>query len=236
VNKTERMYALVEELRAVSPRARSSSWLSRRFEVSTRTIERDLVALQQAGVPIWATNGRRGGYALDATMTLPPLNFTPSEAAALVVAMAVAGPNPLGQAAHSGLRKIVAAMSPAARRGAAELVRRIRVPADGAALPAGRVSATVVGALADRRLLEIAYVDRIGAVTDRRIEPAGLLAVDRRWYLAAWCRLRDGQRAFRLDRIQRAEMCLETAPDRPDISSDCDMPFPLRALAIEAQV
>jgi predicted DNA-binding transcriptional regulator YafY len=139
MNKTERMYALVEEL-------------ARRFEVSTRTIERDLAALQQAGVPIWATNGRRGGYSLDATMTLPPLNFTPSEAAALVVAMAVAGPTPLGQAARSGLSKIVAAMPPAARRGAAELVQRILIPDGGPEIPAGQASATVVGALADRRV------------------------------------------------------------------------------------
>lgn len=148
MNKTERMYALVEELRAVAPRARSAAWLARRFEVSSRTIERDLSALQQAGVPIWATNGRRGGYCLDATMTLPPLNFTPDEAVA--VALAMAGPTPLGEAARSGLAKIVAAMSPAARRGAAALVRRIRVPETGAALPAGRVPAAVVRALADR--------------------------------------------------------------------------------------
>lgn len=234
MNKTERMYALVEELRAIAPRARSSSWLARRFEVSTRTIERDLAALQQAGVPIWATNGRSGGYSLDATMTLPPLNFTPSEAAALVVAMAVAGPTPLGQAARSGLGKIVAAMSPAARRGAAELVRRIRVPEHGPVIPAGRMSATVVGALADRRVLEIDYVDRFGAVTSRCVEPTGLLTVDGRWYVAAWCRLRVSHRAFRLDRIRLATPRLETAPDRSDAAWDCDVPVPLRQLAIEA--
>ena len=234
MNKTERMYALVEELRAVAPRARSSSWLARRFEVSTRTIERDLAALQQAGVPIWATGGRRGGYSLDARMTLPPLNFTPSEAAALVVAMAVAGPNPLGQAARSGLGKIVAAMSPAARRVAAELVRRIRVPDAAPELPAGRVPATVVGALADRRVLDIQYVDRFGGATSRCIEPTELITVGGHWYLVAWCRLRDGHRAFRLDRIQMATVRIENAAERTDSDWDCDVPVPLRQLAIEA--
>jgi predicted DNA-binding transcriptional regulator YafY len=228
------MYALVEELRAIAPRARSSSWLARRFEVSTRTIERDLAALLQAGVPIWATNGRRGGYSLDTRMTLPPLNFTPSEAAAIAVAMAVAGPTPLGEAAHTGLAKIVAAMSPSARRGAAELVRRIRVPEQPPTMPADRISSTVVGALAGRRLLEIAYVDRSGVGTSRLIEPAGLLAIDPHWYLAAWCRLRTGNRAFRLDRIRLATPLLETAPDRADAGWECDVPVPLRPLAIEA--
>jgi len=88
MNRTDRLYALVEELRAVAPRVRSVRWLAQRFEVHARTIERDLSALQQAGVPIWATPGRHGGYALDPRMSLPPLNFTPAEAAAIAVAMA----------------------------------------------------------------------------------------------------------------------------------------------------
>lgn len=234
MNKTERMYAVVEELRAVAPRARSAVWLAGRFEVSTRTIERDLSALQQAGVPIWATNGRRGGYVLDATMSLPPLNFTPDEAAALAVALAVAGPSPLGEAARSGLQKIVAAMSPAARRGAAALVGRIRVPELGTELPAGRAPAEVVRALADQRLLEIEYVDRLGVVTSRSVDPIGLMTVARYWYLVAWCRLRGDSRAFRLDRIRRATVHLEPAAGRPDLGWDCDAPVRLRELAIGA--
>lgn len=45
MNRTDRLYALVEELRAVSPRRRSARWLAERFEVSVRTVERDLSAL-----------------------------------------------------------------------------------------------------------------------------------------------------------------------------------------------
>jgi predicted DNA-binding transcriptional regulator YafY len=233
VNKTERMYALVEELRAVSPRPRSSTWLAGRFEVSSRTIERDLAALQQAGVPIWAAAGRRGGYSLDADMTLPPLNFTPSEAVAIAVALAVAGPTPLAQACRSGLGKIVAAMSPAARRGAVELIRRIRVPEGGAGEAAGPIPPTVVRALADRRVLEIDYVDRDGVATHRTIEPVGLVTIERHWYLVAWCRLRAGHRAFRLDRVRSATVRLEPTPAREVEDWDCGAPAGLREPAIE---
>ena len=45
MNRTDRLYALVEELRAVSPPRRSARWLAERFEVSVRTVERDLSAL-----------------------------------------------------------------------------------------------------------------------------------------------------------------------------------------------
>src|SRR5262245_66060665 len=74
VNRTDRLYALVEELRAVAPRPRSARQLAARYEVSTRTIERDILALQEAGVPIYAETGRCGGYVVDKALTPPTLN------------------------------------------------------------------------------------------------------------------------------------------------------------------
>jgi hypothetical protein len=61
MNRTDRLYALVEDLRATAPRARGACRLAERFEVSVRTIQRDILALQEAGVPIWATPGPAGG-------------------------------------------------------------------------------------------------------------------------------------------------------------------------------
>ena len=81
MNRTDRLYALVDELRAIAPRARTARQMAGRFEVSVRTIGRDLDALQQAGVPIYATPGPGGGYAIDKDHTLPPVNFTPGVAA-----------------------------------------------------------------------------------------------------------------------------------------------------------
>lgn len=72
MNRTDRLYALVEELRARAPRPLRASELADYFEVSTRTIERDLLALQEAGVPIWEQPGPGGGYGLNPNTTLPP--------------------------------------------------------------------------------------------------------------------------------------------------------------------
>ena len=52
-----------------------------------RTVERDINALQQSGVPIYAEPGRTGGYCLDKARTLPPVNLTPGEAVAMAVAL-----------------------------------------------------------------------------------------------------------------------------------------------------
>ena len=87
MNRLDRLYALVEELRAAGSLGRSAPRLAERFEVSVRTIERDILALQEAGVPVSAQLGRRGGYVLDRSMTLPPLNFTPAEAVAMAVGL-----------------------------------------------------------------------------------------------------------------------------------------------------
>src|SRR2546430_14859609 len=128
MNRTDRLYAIAEVLRATAPRARSARELAERFEVSARTIERDISSLQQSGVPIWATPGPGGGYSVDPSMSLPPMNFSADEATAIAVALAASGPIPFGDAARSALRKLVAAMSAANREGARELVARIHLP------------------------------------------------------------------------------------------------------------
>ncbi len=224
MNRTDRLYALVEELRAVTPRARSARRLAEHFEVSTRTIERDIAALQQAGVPIWATSGPGGGYSLDPQTTLPPLNFSPSEAAAIALALAASGSIPFGDAARAALRKVTAAMSAASREGAHALLDRIRLlQRDGlAATPALRV---VERALLDHRVVRVDYQDKHGDVTcGRLVEPLGFVLGQQHTYLLGWCRLRNGPRAFRLDRIRHAAITAEPAPrDQP---ADVDRGLP----------
>ncbi len=87
----------------MAPRPPSAAWLARRFEVTAGTIERDLDGLRQAGVPIWAEAGRRGGYTLDREQTLPPLALTADEALALSVALRAVATSPFADhARHAG--------------------------------------------------------------------------------------------------------------------------------------
>lgn len=209
MNRTDRLYALVEELRAVAPRTRSARQLAERFEVSTRTIERDLSALQAAGVPVYAEPGRRGGYTVDPATTLPPLNVTAEEAMAVAVALAAIGGGPFHGPARSALRKVVAAMPPAAAARAREWTGLVRLVVDdgiagGGGGPADRVLATVRRATLRGEVLRLHYGDRDGVRTEREVEPALLLAGPRGWYLVGHCRLRGDGRAFRLDRVADA--------------------------------
>jgi predicted DNA-binding transcriptional regulator YafY len=217
VNRTDRLYGLVEELRAVSPRPRSARWLAERFEVSTRTIERDLSALQQTGVPIWAEPGRTGGYCLDATHTLAPLSFTVDEALAMTIALGMLSTSPFRAATTSALRKVVAVMDDRRLAETASLASRVHLLDDDSErhTPSALATAVRVG-----QVLRIRYRDRDGAETERDIEPMGYVGSGRDWYLVAWCRLRDGIRAFRGDRVVSAEPTGETPPRRPLTARD----------------
>ncbi|GAA4219877.1 putative DNA-binding transcriptional regulator YafY [Streptosporangium album] len=214
MDRTDRLYALAEELRAISPRFRSARELAARFEVSVRTVERDISALQRSGVPIYAEPGRRGCYVLDRSMSLPPLNFTPAEAVAVATALERSGNDPLALHAHSALRKLTAALSPSKGTGEGEPLAPARAAAEPEPYP--RVSRVIELALLHRRVLRIEYEDRKGRTTTREVEPA--IFVGGRgghWYLVGLCRLRQDARIFRLDRVRWAEETAEVSPEHP---------------------
>jgi predicted DNA-binding transcriptional regulator YafY len=222
VNRTDRLYALVEELRAVAPRPRSARWLAGRFEVSARTVERDISALQQAGVPVYAEPGRTGGYCLDKARTLPPVNLTPAEAVAMAVALRRLAGTPFQASAGTALRKLVAAMQVDDAAAARDLAGRIHLLGEADATPA--VPRMVADALSARRVLRIAYVDRAGATTTREIEPLGYVGRASVWYLMAWCRLRGAVRPFRTDRITSISVTAEVPAPRALRREDLDIP------------
>jgi predicted DNA-binding transcriptional regulator YafY len=223
VNRTDRLYALVEELRAVAPRPRSARWLAGRFEVSVRTVERDLSALQQSGVPIYAEPGRTGGYCLDKARTLPPVNVTPGEAVAMAVALRRLEGTPFQANAGSALRKLVAAMQENDATAARDLAGRVHLVGDPSTTPS--VPRMVADALQTRRVLRIGYRDRLGATSGREIEPLCYVGTASHWCLVAWCRLREDLRAFRTDRITWVSVTAKVPPPRPLRIEDLDIPY-----------
>src|SRR5262245_45552183 len=79
MNRIDRLFAILLKLQGKSPI--TSLDLARSFEVSQRTVYRDIAALSEMGVPVVALPGE--GYTLMEGFYLPPLVFTPSEATAL---------------------------------------------------------------------------------------------------------------------------------------------------------
>ena len=234
VNRTDRLFAIREELRRAGRAGTTGARLARLFEVSERTIKRDISALQQAGAPIWAQAGPGGGYVLDASASLPPVNFTPTQAVAMAVALATLPPgSPFAVDAAAARAKLWDTLGDRDRHRAERLSARVwtRAPASGgrgsevadgvapgAVVPSPGVLRAVEQALGDERVLAIAYSGRDGAATQRTVEPILLAHTGGRWYLVAWCRLRTAIRWFRLDRIADAHLTAERYVPRDVVS------------------
>jgi predicted DNA-binding transcriptional regulator YafY len=208
MQRTKRLFALAEYLRGRRTGV-TAEVLAERFGVTVRTIYRDLDALREASMPLAAERGRGGGYALDRSYSLPPVNFTAREAALLVALGRHAIETrllPFTETLESGLDKVRAALSTSAQR---ELLTRLEelsfhgVPA----LPSKKaVRAAVERAWFERQPLNITYVDGnfIQTTRDLRIES---VSMDRHETRIDAVDLASGERRqFRLDRIERAEV------------------------------
>lgn len=208
MKRTQRLFALAEHLRARRTGVTAEA-LAERFGVTVRTIYRDLDALRDASLPVAAERGRGGGYALDRSYSLPPVNFTAREAAVLVAVGRHAIDLrlvPFEETLSSALDKVRAALSTSAQR---ELLARldelsfVGVPA----LPSKRgVRAAVERAWFEQAALRITYVDREHVQTTRAIRVASVVMDGHQTRLVAIDLASGERRELRLDRIERAEV------------------------------
>ena len=131
----------------------------------------------------------------------------------------------LNLATHAGrtaLQKILAVLREVDAEGTRELAARVRLFDDGAS---GNRSANVVErAIVEQRVVEIHYADKAEQFTVRTLEPVAVLGVQPYWYVWGYCRLREDERAFRLDRIRSATLLDERVPDRGLDPSAIELP------------
>ncbi len=208
MRRTERLFALTEYLRGRRTGVTAGA-LAERFGVTERTMFRDLDALRAAALPLLADRGRGGGYALDRSYSLPPVNFTPREAALLVALGRFAIDMrllPFTEALESALDKVRSALSTSGQR---ELLARLKelsfhgVPA----LPSKKaVRAAVERAWFEQQPLRITYVDGDFIQTKRDIRIQSVIMDRHETRIDAADCTTGERRHFRLDRIKQAEV------------------------------
>ncbi len=214
VNRIDRLFAITLLLQ--SRRVVTGAEIAAHFEVSLRTVYRDLGALSEAGIPVVAEAGV--GYSLPRGYFLPPVAFTPDEAQALAlgaVLLAKFGGRGSGEAAEGALLKIRSILSAEGREGIARLARGATVFGAGAAVPGTQHLVVCARAVSEQRVLQLDYETAQEVRSQRAVEPLGVVLYDFNWYLVAWCRLRKAMRSFRLDRVKTMELVAERVPLRP---------------------
>lgn len=200
MNRIDRLFGILLMLQ--SQRRVRAVDIAQRFEISERTVYRDVSALMQLGVPIVSQAGE--GYAMMEGFYLPPLVLTPEEASALFlgVKMLIASGN-LPRGAEDALSKLTAALPARTLHQVQPLADVIEFYAERGKfdLNAPRII-ELQRAIREKRVLRVVYQGlRQDTVSEREIEPFKLTYSVGRWYLAAYCRMRREIRSFRVDRM-----------------------------------
>jgi len=214
MQRTERLFALAEYLRGRRTGV-TAEVLAERFSVTVRTIYRDLDSLRASSLPVSAERGRGGGYALDRSYSLPPVNFTAREAA-LIVALGRFAIDmrllPFAGTLESALDKVRAALSTSAQR---ELLTRLKeltfigVPS----LPSKKaVREALERAWFEQQPLRITYVDGNYIETVREVRILSVIMNRHETRVDAEDVTTGERRHFRLDRIAHAEVLRGTSP------------------------
>lgn len=192
------------------------------LEISERTARRDLDALGMAGLPVYAVQGRGGGWRLAGGGRTDLSGLTAEEARAL---FQVAGPHAAATAeVKAALRKLVRALpEPMRERALAASDAVIVEPTPWGRddeVPRPPLLDRIQQAVIDREELRVAYVDRTGAQSERTLSPLGIVAKGRSWYLLA--HTERGRRTLRVDRIGSAAPTGERAvrPDDFDLAAE----------------
>lgn len=182
--------------------------LAERFATTERTIRRDVQALRGLGYRIDAQPGRHGGYLLASGARPPPLALDGDEAVAAGLGLrmvAGAGIAALADAAVTALVKLEEGLPAGTRARLAAAGDVATAPGPSAPVVSPAVLAATALACRACESLRLVHRGRDGRAHGRDVHPLRLVLVGRRWYLVAHDAIADAWRAYRLDRVERAE-------------------------------
>jgi predicted DNA-binding transcriptional regulator YafY len=213
MRRKSRLFALAEYLRGRRTGV-TAEQLAERFGVTMRTIYRDLEALRDASLPVQAERGPGGGYSLDRAYSLPPVNFSPREAAILVVLGRFATEMrlmPFVDTLDGALTKVRGALSAGQQREAlahAEKLVFVGVPAQPCAAAIRRV---VEEAWFEQRPIRLSYRRSDMSSNERTVRILRVL-MERTMTVLECSDVATGEvRGVRLDRIDRAAIASDGA-------------------------
>ena len=190
--------------------------LAELFEVSPRTVYRDIDAINMAGIPVRATPGVGGGFEIMPEYKIDQKVFSTADLSAILTGLSSLSNVVRGDELAGALAKVKSVI-PADRVKDIELkVNQIWIDlspwlGNGNTQPYLEIIKT---ALQENKLLDFDYIAHHGKKTARTVEPYQLVLKSNHWYLQGYCRERNDFRLFRLSRMSGLEMREETFTPR----------------------
>lgn len=200
----DRIIAILIQLQ--SRRIIKAQDMAERFDVSLRTIYRDIRTLEASGVPIYSEAGV--GYSLMEGYRLPPVMFTREEATSFIAAeklMQKFSDKEMGKHYESAAFKLKAVLRSADKDWVSNIESSVMMQPTSTLFNENAPNALAVlfKSIAEKKQTRLTYkAFEAEEATQRIIEPVGIFHDHDNWYVFAFCHLRDDYRQFRTDRIQ----------------------------------
>lgn len=205
MNRLDRLTAILIQLQ--TKKIVKAEEIANHFEISLRTVYRDIKALTEAGVPVGAEPGK--GYFIVDGFHLPPVMFTRDEASSMLLAAKLVEKmtdRSIQKKYDTALMKIKSVLRDAEKDHLESLQSHIQVfryAAEEQKDYPDHFLGEIQNAIVTKEVLKLDYFSHNqGESTSREVEPIGMYYYSMAWHLIAWCRLRNGYRDFRTDRIQ----------------------------------
>ena len=209
MNRIDRLSAILIQLQ--SKKIVTAQQIADRFEISLRTVYRDIRALEEAGVPIGAEAGK--GYFIMEGYSLPPVSFSKDEAGAILLAAKLAEKNTdksIQQHFENALFKIKSVLKSQEKDYLESLEEHIQVlqaPNQSRSEFPDHFLADIQAALAESKVVSFEYYSNYkDQFNTREVEPLGLCFYSSHWHIIGYCRMRQDLRDFRTDRITKLKL------------------------------
>lgn len=202
MNRIDRLSAILIQLQ--SRTQLKAQQIADRFEISLRTVYRDIRALEEAGIPIVGNPGV--GYSLIEGFKLPPLMFTHEEALSFLIAEKLVNEltdTDSSEHYRSGMEKIRSVMRFADKEVLEMVEENLSIlKTYKSTLYKPDVLLLILQSIHKKRTLSIIYSN----APEREVEPVGLFFSKSNWYMVAFCLQKESYLIFRIDRLQEATL------------------------------
>lgn len=199
MNKFDRVFSTLILLQ--TKRVIKAVTIAERFDISLRTVYRDIRTLKNAGIPIIGDPGI--GYSVLEGYRLPPLMFNEGEAAALLTAEKFIGKltDQETQGYYSSAMVKIKAILRSSEKQALEVLDNSIAISNTKGWENKTYLQDLFKSIASRQLLKMHYQKADGTNSERILEPIGCYHFTNNWYLVAFCQLKKGYRTFKINRI-----------------------------------
>lgn len=175
--------------------------LAERFQVSTRTIYRDIEVLSSSGIPVYMSKGKGGGISILEEYSINKTILSNSDKQSLIVALKT-----LQSLEYPEVTSVIDKISFMFNKGESTNWVEIDFSRWGSNFNEDDKFTYIKNAILNNKLIKFSYVNSIASESTRIIEPMKLIYKGQAWYLYGYCRLKEDFRLFRISRIKDLEL------------------------------